>query len=93
MKTIPIEEIKRIILENDKPLNLAAAADFLSISKSALYQLTSKKIIPFYRPNGKMIYFEKSDLKKWLLRNRVKSEEELEREANKHVLNNERGAK
>ena len=86
MKTI--EEIKRIILQNDKPLNLTAAAEYLSISKSMLYQLTRKKLITFYRPNGKMIYFEKADLKKWLLRNKVKSEEELEKEANKYILNN-----
>ena len=38
------------------------AARFMDIARSSLYKMTSDRSIPFYRPNGKMIYFEKADI-------------------------------
>ena len=67
-----------------KALTLLAAKDMLTmddavlytgLGKSYLYFLTCKKKIPFYKPNGKNIYFKKSELNDWLQRNRVASEE------------------
>ncbi|MGU3375221.1 helix-turn-helix domain-containing protein [Chryseobacterium sp. M5A1_1a] len=57
-------------------LNFKQAAEFLSISLSALYKITHKKAITFYKPNGKLIYFKKSDLIKWMLSNEQKSQAE-----------------
>lgn len=42
---------------------------FLDISPSQLYKLTSKQKIPHYKPRGKMVYFDKKELVKWLKRN------------------------
>jgi excisionase family DNA binding protein len=42
---------------------------FLDISPSQLYKLTSKQKIPHYKPRGKMVYFDKEELVKWLKRN------------------------
>ena len=53
------------------------AAAFLNIEKSYLYKLTSAGIIPFSKPNGKMIYFSRQDLVKWALSNRRCGSEEL----------------
>ena len=39
---------------------------FLDISPSQLYKLTSKQKIPHYKPRGKMVYFDKKELVKWL---------------------------
>jgi len=74
-----IEEILKI--QNAEPLNFEQACSYLGFKKSYLYKLTCFKQIPFYRPNGKKIYFEKSELNKWLLKNRIKSNDELEAEA------------
>ena len=38
---------------------------FLNLSKSYLYKLTSGNLIPHYKPQGKMLYFEKAELN-WL---------------------------
>jgi excisionase family DNA binding protein len=43
----------------------------MDIARSSLYKMTSDKSIPFYRPNGKMIYFEKADILKWIRKNRI----------------------
>ena len=49
----------------------------MGISKSTLYKMTHKHELPFYRPNGKLIYFEKSELVKWMLQNRSMTEDEI----------------
>jgi hypothetical protein len=46
-----------------------------------------KKAIPYFKPNGKLCYFEESDLDHWLRRVRIPSEEELEQEAQKYIIN------
>lgn len=58
---------------NKDVLGIVDSADYLGISKSALYKLTSKKVIPFFKPSGKLIYFNRVDLDKWMLQNRVNS--------------------
>lgn len=56
-------------------LRINEAAEFLKVSKSYLYKLTSLQLIPFYKPSGKLIYFKKQDLIEWALRDT--SEEDL----------------
>jgi excisionase family DNA binding protein len=50
-------------------LTLNEAAIFLGISKGYLYRLTSRKLIPFYKPNGKLVYFKRAELEKWITSN------------------------
>jgi excisionase family DNA binding protein len=66
-------------------LSANEACVYLNVSISWLYKLTHLKKIPHYKPNGKLIYFKKSDLNIWLLRNRVSSQEEIERKAEEYV--------
>ena len=63
-----------------KFINLQQAADFLGITRNALYKLTSKKEIPYYKPTGKAIYFLPSDLEEWQSRGRQGSRYEMESE-------------
>lgn len=80
-----INQINSILEKDERPLTFQEACNYLDISKSYLYKLTSKAKIPHYKPNNKKIFFEKSDLKKWLLRGRVSSESELEQKAIDYV--------
>ena len=81
-----LEEIKSLLTEqSEKPLPFKEAAEYLGVSKSYLYKLTSFNKISFYKPNGKKIYFSKSDLDTWILRNRVSSKEEIEVKANSYL--------
>ena len=66
-------------------LTLQEAAQFMGIARSSLYKMTSNQTIPFYRPNGKLIFFEKDDILSWIRRNRVFSTEEIEEEARLHM--------
>ena len=60
------------ILDNAKEvLSVEEAARFMDIARNSLYKMTSDRSIPFYQPNGKMIYFEKADILEWIRKNRV----------------------
>lgn len=81
-----LKEIKQLLTEQgEKPLSMSEACAYLHYSKSYLYKLTCKKQIPYYKPNGKMIFFKKSDLDAWLFRFRQLTEQELDEEANRHI--------
>lgn len=81
-----IQELKTLLTQQqEKPMCLEDATKYLDISKSYLYKLTCKNAIPFYKPNGKKIYFSKSDLDNWIMRNPVKSAEQIEEVAEKFV--------
>jgi len=58
-------------------LGLEDAASYLRIAKSTLYKHTSDGLISFYKPNGKLILFSKTDLDKWISEKRVSSNQEL----------------
>jgi hypothetical protein len=68
-------------------LTLEEVAEYTHLSKSYVYKLTSKGDIPYYKPNGKQLYFKRTEIDEWLLTNRNRTNQEIEREiATKSVL-------
>ena len=61
-----VEELERMLFLTKNVLSFDEASTFLNLSKSYLYKLTSGNLIPHYKPQGKMLYFEKSELEAWL---------------------------
>ena len=76
METMTQEAANRIayrVAINTKPiLTFDEACLYMGMSKSALY-----KVIPFSKPNGKMIYFKRTDVDRWLLSNMSATATEL----------------
>ncbi len=92
---IIMEEIILAKLEAIERNSLLAAKNVLTIddvavltgmSKSHLYKLTCSKQIPFYRPNGKQLYFDRAELESWLKQNRVSTTDEAEQLAIAYVV-------
>ena len=54
-------------------LTFYEAAEFLGVSKSLLYKLTSQMLLPHYKPRGKMVYFDKKELEDWIREGRIES--------------------
>ena len=80
-------DISRITENLNKEIfNFNEACRFLDYSGSYLYKLTHLKKIVHYKPNGKKLYFKRTDLEDWLLRNRVKTDVELQQQA-EDILN------
>ena len=74
-------------------LSIPEAADYLNLSVSLIYKLTSKHEIPVYKPNGKTIFIRREDLNQWIARNKVLSQQEIEEFAETHLQNLSRANK
>ena len=49
---------------------LTEACKYIGVSESLLYKLTAAKEVPHYKPRGKMLYFNREEIDKWLLQNK-----------------------
>ena len=49
--------------------SVAEAASYLKMPLHSIYKLTSKRLVPFYKP-GKRILFDVSELDAWLLQSK-----------------------
>lgn len=59
----------KIIYYDKSILSFNETLEFMNVSKSFLYKLTSKREIKFYKPNNGKLYFKVTDLEEWMLRN------------------------
>ncbi len=50
--------------------NFNETCQYLDVSESHLYKLTSARQIPHFCPQGKKLYFKREELNEWLQRNR-----------------------
>lgn len=79
-------EVEKLKRSADKTtLTFGEACTYLGYSKSHLYKLTSAGIIPFSKPTGKKIYFDKNKLDEWLLSNSSSSSHEKEVKASTYI--------
>lgn len=81
-----VAELENLVLHSKNVLSFEEASRFLNFSKSYLYKLTSGNLIPHYKPQGKMLYFEKTELEAWLRQNPVRTQAQTDAEAQKYVL-------
>ena len=83
-----VEELEQMLFLTKNVLSFDEASKFLNLSKSYLYKLTSGNLIPHYKPQGKMLYFEKVELEAWLRQNPIKTQAQIEQEEQKYILSN-----
>ena len=70
-------------------LDAVQVASYLKVTKSAIYKLTSTSEIPHYK-NGKKLYFKKSDIDEWIFSKRIKTHNDIEKEAMEYLRKNPR---
>lgn len=77
-----IEQLNRIerntLLAAKNVLTFDDVALLTGLSKSHLYKLTCTHQIPYYKPNGKNIYFDRKEVEDWLRQNRANTEQEAQ---------------
>ena len=71
----------------------AEAAAFLGIKVSYLHKLMMRRVIPYYKPNGKLCFFDKAELEAWLKNVRIASQAELDQQAQAYIVNRAKGGK
>ena len=72
-----LSDVRRALAGMKDVLPLSDAADYLGLTRSALYKLTHNNEIPFYKPHGKMCYFERIELDNWMRRGLVMSKTQI----------------
>lgn len=87
LKVLAQEIAANLSINTKAILSCGEAARYCSVSLSHLYKLTSARKIPYHKPEGKMLYFLRSDLDAWLLSNRVATMGELDEQARAYVPN------
>ena len=70
-----VKHLKDRIWTVKEVLTTTEASSYLGISESYLYKLTSMKQIPHYKPNGKLMYFNRLELCDWAMKNQVQPAE------------------
>lgn len=67
-----MRELQSMKTVGEVRLNTEEAAKYIGLTGSGLRRLTSNKLIPFYKPSGKRIYFIKDELDEWMKSSHVK---------------------
>lgn len=67
-------------------LTIADAALLTGLSKSHLYKLTCTHQIPHYKPNGKLLYFDRKDLENWMKQGKINTTLESEQQAAAYLV-------
>lgn len=89
-----LDEIKKYTMLSAKSmLMIEDVAFILGVSKSHVYKLTCNKEIPYYRPNGKLVYFDRNEVEAWMKQNRQSTKAEVEQLAINHVVTSRKGGR
>ncbi|VBB48195.1 Putative excisionase (fragment) [uncultured Paludibacter sp.] len=65
------------LLSQKDVLTFDEACIYTGLSRSYMYKLTHQHKVPHSKPFGKMIYFDRNELNKWLLQNKVAQMQEV----------------
>lgn len=80
------KNIEELLLSSKAVLTFDEAAKYTGLSKSYLYKLCgSTGKIPCYKPSGKVLYFNRTELDAWMLQNRKATREEIGIKANTYL--------
>ncbi|WP_235327881.1 helix-turn-helix domain-containing protein [Bacteroides caecigallinarum] len=71
-----VQQIKERIWVTKEVLTTSEASAYLGLSESYIYKLTASRQIPHYKPNGKLVFFNRKELCEWALRNQVEPNKE-----------------
>ena len=82
-----LDRIERnTLLAAKNVLNISDVALLTGLSKSWLYKATCTHSIPYYKPNGKQVYFDRAEIEAWMKQNRVATTDEIEQMATNYVV-------
>lgn len=81
-----LEKIENLLIRQKNVFTFDECCRYTGISKTYMYKLTCTNKIPHFKPHGKTIYFSKEEIDKWLLKNPIKTTEQIEQEAATYVV-------
>ncbi|MDO5614798.1 MAG: helix-turn-helix domain-containing protein [Cruoricaptor ignavus] len=76
-----LNRIEKYMFGMKEVLNVEELSDYTGFKKSYIYKLVHSNSIPFSKPSGKILFFDRKKIDRWLLSNSFKSTEEIHNEA------------
>jgi len=78
-----------IVNKMDPLLTFAQTCAYLKYSRSYLYKLCERNLIPHYNPNGRTLFFRKSEIDNWLIQKSKCKKKNIRKSVNivKHKTN------
>jgi len=80
-----LDNIETMLLSSKTALTFDEAAKYTGLSKSYMYKLSATGGIPCYKPSGKVLFFNRTELDNWMLQNRKATREEIGIKANTYL--------
>ena len=81
-----LNQLEILIVSTAKQiLTVEDLINYTGFSRSYIYKLVHKSIIPYSKPNGKTLFFQKNEIDEWLLQNKSSSISQLEKKANSYT--------
>lgn len=77
-----LNKLERLITDSTKEIfNIEDLINYTGFSRSYIYKLVHKNVVPYSKPNGKFLFFQKSEIDEWLLQNKNQSVSQIEQKA------------
>ena len=81
-----MEDVKKIaklvaeelLLTQKELLTTEEAARYMGVSIGYIHRLTCEKRISYYKPGGRLCFFDRMELDAWVRQNRIASDDELD---------------
>lgn len=80
-----LNRIEKFIFGLKEILNVEELSDYTGFTRSYIYKLVHTSQIPYSKPGGKVLFFERKKIDLWLMQNSSKSNSEIAAEALLHV--------
>ena len=81
-----LNQLEILIVSTAKQiLTVEDLINYTSFSRSYIYKLVHKNVIPYSKPNGKTLFFQKKEIDNWLLQNKSKPQSQIDKEAINYV--------
>ena len=82
-----LDYLEQLIISNNKEiLSVEELEKYTGFKKSYIYHLVHYSKIPYSKPNGKYLFFQKSEIDEWLLKNKSLSDDQIQAKAREYVL-------
>lgn len=79
-----IGRVEKLESSSKTTLLIGDVATMTGLSRSHIYKLTCTNQIPYYKPNGKHLYFDRSEIEAWLKRGKGMTNDEARQVATKY---------
>jgi excisionase family DNA binding protein len=81
-----LNRLEKLIVDSSKEIfNVEDLINYTGYKRSYIYKLVHTNAISYSKPNGKTLFFEKSEIDTWLLQNKSRSISQIEQQANDYV--------